>query len=117
MPHMDGWCTNRILCSIPMPSQVEVFFLPFLSLDLSFFFVTLFSPYSLLNFFFFPLLLKLFPPTYYPQQSPNDLPSYIFKLKLEYSPSTYSPINLNVLFSSPPTDSPLIYLFTYQHFR
>jgi hypothetical protein len=45
--NVDGWCTDRILFSIPAPSQVHSFCLPFLSPDLSFF-----------------LLLKLFPTTY-----------------------------------------------------
>jgi hypothetical protein len=39
------------------------------------------------------LLLKLFP-THYPALSPTDLLTYIFKLKVDSSPSTYSPVNL-----------------------
>ncbi len=84
---LDGWCTDRILFSIPVPSQVD-FFSPFLSPDLSFFcnfifspppsqfffsrskffFGTLFSPHPSPSFFF--LLLKLFPPTHL--QPPTD---------------------------------------------
>jgi hypothetical protein len=52
----------------------------------------IFSP-PLTRFLFFSLLLKLFSPTYYPQLSPIDLLTYIFKLKEDSSPSTYSPIN------------------------
>ncbi len=31
--NVDGWCTDRILFSIPVPSQVDFFCLPLLSLD------------------------------------------------------------------------------------
>jgi hypothetical protein len=47
--------------------------------------------------FFFSLLLKLFPPTYplpCPPLSHTDLLTYIFKLEVDSSSSTYSPINL-----------------------
>jgi hypothetical protein len=40
------------------------------------------------------LLLKLLPPTYYPPLSLTYLLTYIFNLKIDSSPSTYSPINL-----------------------
>jgi hypothetical protein len=67
MPHVDGRCTDRILFSIPVPSQVEFFSLPFLSPDLSFFFLQLYflpAPYPD-SFFFFAFetfLTHLLPP-------------------------------------------------------
>jgi hypothetical protein len=42
--------------------------------------------------FFFFWVLKLFPPTHL--QPASDLLTYIFELKVDSSPSTYSPINL-----------------------
>jgi hypothetical protein len=39
----DGWCSDRILFSIPVPSQVDFFCLAFLSLNLSFFCNFIFS--------------------------------------------------------------------------
>jgi hypothetical protein len=80
---VDGWCTDRIFFSIPVPSQVDFFCLPFLSPDLRFFlqlyfflpapfpvffppdlyfffFGTLFSPAPHPVSFFFFWLLKLF---------------------------------------------------------
>jgi hypothetical protein len=52
--NVDGWCTDRIPFSIPVPSQVHFFCLPFLSPDLSFFWNFIFSlPPS--QFFLFPL--------------------------------------------------------------
>jgi hypothetical protein len=75
------------------------------------FFVCPFQPWSALIsvFFFWELYFLLTPhpvsfffcfwnffhqPTYYPALSPTDLFTYIFKLKVDSSPSTYSPINL-----------------------
>jgi hypothetical protein len=58
------------------------------------------------------LLLKLFPPTSYPQLSLTHLLTYKFKLKVD---SSHLPTHLyisNVLLSSPPTYSPLTYLST-----
>ncbi len=82
--NVDGWCTHRILFSIPVPSQVHFFSLPFLSPDLSFFFGTLFSPRTppslivcLFFFFFFFLLLKLFPPTHPPTYLSTYLPFHL----------------------------------------
>ncbi len=43
--NVDGWCTDRILFSILVPSQVDFFCFPFLSPDLSSFF---------LEFYFLP---------------------------------------------------------------
>jgi hypothetical protein len=54
--NVDGWCTHRTLFSIPVPSQVDFFSLPFLSPDLSF----------ILELYFLSL---------------TDLLTYIFKLK------------------------------------
>ncbi len=67
----------------------------------------IFSPaptYFLFVVFSFPFFFLNFsrPPTYYPPLSATNLLTYIFKLKVDSSPSTYSPI---------------IYFFTYQHFR
>jgi hypothetical protein len=101
------------------------------SLDLNFFFATLFSPCPLPNFFphdfnfffelhFFPhphpisffSLLKLFSPTPPPTPplSPFDLFTYILKLKVKSSPFTYSLINLKcdiLIFTlHPPTPPP-----------
>jgi hypothetical protein len=42
--NVDGWCTDRILFSIHVPSHVDFFSLPFLSPDLSFFCNFIFSP-------------------------------------------------------------------------
>jgi len=107
--NVDGWCTDRIVFSIPVPSQVDVFCLPFLPWS-QFFFATLFS-HHLAPIFFFFLLLKLFPPTHpLPLTVPHRpthlyiwinsklfpiyLLTYIFELIVNSSPSTYSPINL-----------------------
>jgi hypothetical protein len=49
----------------------------------------------------FSSLLKLFPPTYYPQVSPIDLLTYIFKLNEDSSPSTYSLINFKCVIFIP----------------
>jgi hypothetical protein len=74
------------------------FSLPFLSPDQpwsQFFFATLFSPWpplGILLFFLFFSLLKLFRPTHL--LPPTDLLTYIFKIKVDSSSSTYSPINL-----------------------
>jgi hypothetical protein len=80
--NVDGWCTDRILFSIPVPSQVDLFCLPFLIPD---------QPLSQFFFFFWNFSHPL---TYYPTFSPTNLLTYIFKLKIDSSPSTYSPINL-----------------------
>ncbi len=102
--NVDGWCTDRILFSIPVPSQVH-FFLFALSQPWSqFSFATLFSPRPPPGFYFF-FAFETFP-THYPPLSPIDLLTYIFKLKIDSSPSTYSPINLNCATSYPPTTRP-----------
>jgi hypothetical protein len=44
--NVDGWCTHRILFSIPVPPQVDFFCLPFLSPRLSFFLHLYFLPAS-----------------------------------------------------------------------
>jgi len=83
----------RILFSIPVPSQVDFFLLPFLSLDHSFFlleFYFLFAPHPFLFIFSFET---------FSAHPPSNLPTYspiLFKLKLDSSPSTYSPINLKM---------------------
>ncbi len=119
-PNVDGWCTDRILFSIPVPSQVHFFSLPFLSPDLIsvfFFLGTLFSPRPQPSFFFFCCFWNFSrPPTYYPPPprplSPSDLLAYIFKLKVDSSPSTSSPINFKcaTLIS---TQLPTPHLFIY----
>jgi hypothetical protein len=42
--NVDGWCTDWILFSIPVPSQVDFFCLPFFSPDHSFFLQLYFLP-------------------------------------------------------------------------
>ncbi len=42
--NVDGWCTDRILFSIPVPSQANFFCLPFLRPDLSNFLQLYFLP-------------------------------------------------------------------------
>ncbi len=112
--NVDGWCTNRIIFSIHVPSQVDFFCLPFLNHDQPwsqfylqlYFFLTpflVFFPLISICFGFFPcpptqFLLFCFwncshPPTYYSPLSRTNLFTYIFKLKVDSSPSTYSPIN------------------------
>jgi hypothetical protein len=66
--NLDGWCTDRTLFSIPVPSQVHFFCLPFLSL---------FS--TLISVFFFAF--ETFPT--HPPTTPG------------CPPPTYSPISLN----------------------
>jgi hypothetical protein len=87
--NMDGWCTDRILFSIPVSSQVDFFIWPFSALISDFFLELYFVPHPV-SFYF---LLKVFPPTHYPPLSPTDLFTYIFKLQVDPFPSTYSPIN------------------------
>jgi len=116
---LDGWCADRILFSIPVPSQVDLFSLPFLSPDLTFFFATLFSPCPLPSFFS-PWSLFFYLEPYF-LLTPHlvslflffcAFATYIFELKVDSSPSTYSLVNLNVLLSSPPYHQP-----TSQHFK
>jgi hypothetical protein len=76
--NVDGWCTDRILFSIPVPSQVH------------FFLFAVSQPWS--QFFFAFETFPTYPPT--TPIVPTDLLTYIFKLKVDSSPSTYSPINL-----------------------
>ncbi len=60
--NVDGWCTDRIPFSIPVPSQVHFFCLPVLSPDQpwsQFSFANLFSPRPLPSFFF-PLISVFF---------------------------------------------------------
>ncbi len=112
--NVDGWCTDRILFSIPVPSQVDIFCLPFLSPDLSFFLIELYflpAPHPV-SFFLFLFCFWNFshPPTYYPPLFPTDLLTYIFKLKVYSSPSTYSPINFKCA-TLIPTHLPTPHLF------
>jgi hypothetical protein len=106
--NVDGWCTDRTLFPCAIPGWLFLFALsqPWSQ----FFFATLFSLRPPPGFIFYLfLLLKLFPPTYYPALSPTDLLTYIFKLNVDSSPSTCSP----VLLSSPPTyPTPSIFLPT-----
>jgi len=75
------------------------------------FFLCLFSTWSVLILFFF--LQLYFLPTPFPL-SPFNLLTYIFKLKVNSSPFTYSPINLKcVTFIS--THLPTPHLFIYLH--
>jgi hypothetical protein len=58
--NVDGWCSDRILFSIPVPSQVDTFFVcPFSALISVFFSATLFSPCPLPRFSF-PLISIFF---------------------------------------------------------
>jgi hypothetical protein len=59
------------------------------------------------------------PPTYYTPLSPTDLLTYIFRLKVGSSPSTYSPMNLKcaTLIPTHLLALPLTYLPPYQHFK
>ncbi len=83
--HQCGW-----MGSIPVPSQVDFFCLPFLSPDPSFFFFfgTLFSARPPPGFFFCSSFET------FPTLPPTNLLTYIFKLTVDSSPSTYSSINL-----------------------
>jgi hypothetical protein len=70
-------------------------------------------------FFFFCFWNFSRPPTYYPTPlSPSNLLAYVFKLKLDSSPSTYSPINLKCVtlisthLCTPPPPPQSIYLPT-----
>jgi len=96
--NVDGWCTDRIVFSIPVPSQVHGFCLPVLSPDQPWsqvLFATLFSHHLAPVFFFFFCFLDFSHPlTHYPPLSLTDLLTYIFDLKVDSSPFTYSPINL-----------------------
>ncbi len=129
---------RKILFSIPLPSQVDIFLFALSQPWSQFFFATLFSPRPLPHFvfplisiffwnsisppaltqflcfflFFFFLLLKFFPPTYYPPLSPTNLLTYLFKFKIDSSPSTYSPINLKCA-TLIPTHLPTPHLFIY----
>jgi hypothetical protein len=96
-----------------VPSQVDFFCLPFLSLDLSFF-VQLYFLLASHSIFLKKIWNFSHPPTYYPPLSPFDLFTYIFKLKVNSSPSTYSPINLKcvTLISTHLPTPPSMYLPT-----
>ncbi len=84
---MDGALIGFSFLSLCHPRLT--FSLPFLSPDLSFFFATLFCPRPLPSFFF--LAFETFPTHLL---FLTDLLTYIFRLKVYSSPSTYSPINL-----------------------
>ncbi len=97
--NVDGWCTDRILFSIPVPSLVDFFSLPFLSPDLSFFFGTLFSPRPPSSFFFFFVFaFETFP--FHPPSHCLPLPLthlLTYKFKMCYShphPPIYSLYNM-----------------------
>jgi hypothetical protein len=86
-------------------------FSPFLSPNLNFFCNFIFAAPHPVSFF---LLLKLPQPLTYYALSRFNLLAYIFKLKLNSSPSTYSPINLKcaALISTCTPTPPSIYLPT-----
>jgi len=110
---MDGALIGFSFLSLCHP-MLTFFLCPFSALispDLSFFSGTSFSPRPPPSFFIF-FLLKLFPPTYYPPLSPTNLFAYIFKLKVDSSPSTYSPINLKCV-TLISTHLPTPHLFIY----
>jgi len=68
-------------------------------------------PHSPRGFFFFFCFWNFsYPPTYYPPLSPINVLTYIFKLKINSSPSTYSPINLKCA-TLIPTHLPTPHLF------
>ncbi len=121
---MDGALIGFCFLSLCHP-RLTFFLCPFSALSQpwsEFFFGTLFSPCPLPTFFF-PLsliflgnfILSPIPtqflffffwnfshrPTYYPPLSPTDLFTYIFKLKVDSSPSTSSPINLKCVTFNP----------------
>ncbi len=132
--NVDGSCTDKFIFSIPAPSQVEFFCLPFLSPDLNFslqlyflptpfpvffpwslffFFGTLFSPRPPPGFFF-KIFFETFPT--HPPTAPPLTYSPIFKLKVDSSASTYSPINLKCVTFIPTHLSPY-HRPTYQNFK
>jgi hypothetical protein len=78
-------------------------------------FGTLFSSRPPPGFFFFFCFWNFSRPlTYYPPPppSPTDLLTYIFKVKVDSCPSTYSPINLKCA-TLIPTHLPTPHLFFY----
>jgi hypothetical protein len=81
---MDG---PLIGFSFPVPSQVDFFCLPFLFLQL--YFLPAPHPVS----FYLCFTFETFPTYLPPPLSPTDLVTYIFKLKVNSSPFTHSPIN------------------------
>ncbi len=100
-------------CNFIFSPPLSQFFFPLISL---FFWNFIFSP-APTQFLFFCFWNFSRPLTYYPPLPPSDLLAYIFKLKVDSSPSTYSPINLEcaTLISThlPTTPPPLsIYLPT-----
>ncbi len=98
-----------------------MFYLPFLNLNPNFFlqlyfffapFPIFFPPnfYFLLELYFLSAFHLVFfchfknflhPPTYYPPLSPTDLLTYILKLEVNSSPSTYSLLNLKCVIFIP----------------
>ncbi len=101
---MDGAVIGFPFLSLCHP-RLTSFLCSFSSLKSVFFFLQLYFLPAPHPVFFFSR--KLFPPTYSPPpMSPTDLLTYIFKLKLDSSPSTYSPINLKcatLIPTHPPT--------------
>ncbi len=112
--NVDGWCTDRILFSIPVPSQVDFFCLPFLGrdqpwsqfffgtfifypgfpvlffLDLGFFFRNfIFSPppTQFLFFFFFSFFFFAF------ETFPTHPPTYPLSIYLPTCLPTFLPTN------------------------
>jgi hypothetical protein len=93
-----------------VPSHLDFFSLPFPSPDLSFFCNFIFYPPAT-QFFFF-LAFETFPTHLLPPTVPTDLLTYIFKLKVDSSPHTYSPLNLKCA-TFIPTHLPTPHLFIY----
>jgi hypothetical protein len=110
---MDGWCTDRILFSIPVPSEIDFFSLPFLSPDLSLFLQLYFLPAPPPGIFLF-FAFKTFP-THQPPLSPTNPLTYIFKLKGRLFPIYLPTYKLKMCYSHPhpPTHPPSIYLPIY----
>ncbi len=114
--NVDGWCTDRILFSIPVPSQVDVlclrFLSPFSGMISVFFCNFIFSPPQPGFIYLFIFLLKLFPashllPPTVPHRSTHLyiwiksrlFPIYLltYKFKMCYShldPPTHPPTDL-----------------------
>ncbi len=106
--NVDGWCTDRILFSIPVPPHVDFFCLPFLSPDqpwsalISVFICNFFfSPHCTGFLFFFFFWNFSHPPTYYPPLAPTHLLTYIFELRVDSSPIYLVTYKFKMCYSHP----------------
>jgi len=87
----NGWCTDRIFFSISGAIPGSHFFCALSQSWSQFFccnFIFSLPPTQFLFFFCFWNFSR--PPTYFPPLCPSNLLAYIFKLKVDSSPSTYS---------------------------